>query len=386
MHLDRHTTRPRTAGIALIMVMVVVVVLSILAFGFAYSMKVETTLARHAMFSSELDWAGRAGVEVAKWVLAEESKGQNAMFDSLRNKWAGGPGESNSPLAEIDLKNYPLYRPDGSLMATLSIEIIDNDRKFNINSADELRIRQALTMIGVDSGAFTTITSSILDWRDPNKMPGNDGAESEYYEAQNPSYFAKDGPLDDITELLLIKGITPAMFWGSSGSGANVVLNRPQGARRSHFDEPTYAVGLNDLFTCLSSRLVNINTASSTVLQMAFPEFEESIANAIIRERSGPDGAPGTDDDTPFRTAGELMIRVPELASLVGPAPVAQPGQPGQPGAMPAAAQLASSFTTRSLVFEVRVKASIGSTKRDYVGILRRNNAKDIQTLNLYWK
>ncbi len=364
--------RPREAGIALIMVLVVVVVLSILAFGFAYSMKVETTLARHAMFSSELDWAGRSGIEVAKWILSEESKGQNAIFDSLRNKWAGGPGDSNSPISEIDLKNYPLYRPDGSLFANLSIEIVDNDRKFNINTADETRIKQALTLIGVDAGAFTAITSSILDWRDADKSPHMGGAETEYYEAQSPSYFCKDGPFDEITELLLVKGVTPAMFWGAKGSGAAVVMNRPQGARSSHFDEPTYAVGLNDVFTCLSSRLVNVNTASATVFQMMFPEFDTTIADAIIRERSGPDGAPGTDDDTPFRTASEVMGRVRELAML---------------GQNPAAAQqLASSFTTRSLVFEVRVKASIGNTKRDYVGILRRNNAKDIQTLNLYWK
>jgi len=355
------------------MVMVVIVVLSILAFGFAYSMKVETTLARHASFSSELDWAGRSGVEIAKWVLAEESKGQNAMFDSLRNKWAGGPGESNSPLAEIDLKNYPLYRPDGTLFATLSIEIVDLDRKFNINVADEIVIKQALTLIGVDAGAFTTITSSIIDWRDQDKNPHMGGAESEYYEAQNPPYFCKDGPLDDISELLLVKGVTPAMFWGSSGTGAAVVMNRQQGGRRSQFDaEPTYAVGLNDLFTCISSRQVNINTASATVLQMIFPEFDTTIAEAIIRERSGPDGAPGTDDDTPFRSATELGVRVRELA------PLAQ-----NPAVMQGLSRMT---TTRSLVFEVRVKASIASTTRNYVGILRRNSPKDIQTLNLYWK
>lgn len=381
--------------------MVVIVVLSILAFGFAYSMKVETTLARHASFSSELDWAGRSGIEVAKWVLAEESKGQNATFDSLRNKWAGGPGESNSPLAAIDLKNYPLYRPDGTLFANLSIDIVDLDRKFNINVSDEIILKQALTVIGVDSGAFTTITSSILDWRDPDKHPHMEGAENEYYEAQSPPYFCKDGPLDDITELLLIKGISPAMFWGSGGTGAAVVMNRPQGARRSQFDEePTYAVGLNDLFACLSSRKVNINTASATVLQV-IPEIDATIAEAIVRERSGLDGAPGTDDDTPFRGIAEVPIRVRELQMMypTGPYPtppgataqnpnLQNPSAPGTNPQMPPMMQqgLARWFDTRSLVFEVRVKVSIASTSRNYVGILRRNNPKDIQTLNLYWK
>src|SRR2546422_11443123 len=115
--------RPSESGIALIIVLIVIVVLGILAGGFAYSMKVETTLARHASFSSELDWMGRSGVEVAKWVLAQGSQGPNAQFDSLKQKWAGGPGETNDAMAEIDLKNYTLGK------GTLSIDIKDLDRK-----------------------------------------------------------------------------------------------------------------------------------------------------------------------------------------------------------------------------------------------------------------
>ena len=68
----------------------------------------------------------------------------------------------------------------------------------------------------------------------------------------------------------------------------------------------------------------------------------------------------------------ELVVRVREL-QMLGQNPQVMQG-------------LGQSLTTRSLVFEVRVKASIASTTRNYVGILRRNNPKDIQTLNLYWK
>ena len=42
----------KQSGIALIVVLIVIVVLGILAGGFAYTMRVETTLARRASFSS----------------------------------------------------------------------------------------------------------------------------------------------------------------------------------------------------------------------------------------------------------------------------------------------------------------------------------------------
>src|SRR5215472_8822434 len=53
-------------AIALIIVMICIFVLTILAGGFAYSMKVETRLARNANSEVELEWLGRSGVECAR--------------------------------------------------------------------------------------------------------------------------------------------------------------------------------------------------------------------------------------------------------------------------------------------------------------------------------
>jgi hypothetical protein len=156
------------------------------------------------------------------------------------------------------------------------------------------------------------------------------------------------------------------MYWGSSGVGMPAVLNRPNPAQKSQFDEPTYAVGLSELFTPLSGRLVNINTASATALQI-FPDIDANIAQAILTARSGPDGADGTEDDTPFRSPQEIG-RVPGLSN---------------PLALQA---LTRYFTVRSLVFEAHISIDMRGTKREYIALLRRNGPKDIQTLNLYWK
>lgn len=349
----------KESGIALIMVLIMTVVLAILAGGFAYSMKVETTLARRASFSSELDWMGRSGIEVAKWILIQSSTGPNAQVDSLKQKWAGGPGETNDILAGIDLKNYPIGN------GYVSIDIKDMDRKFNINVANEIILRQAMTLIGIDAAVGATVENSILDWRDPDSNTHPGGTESSTYEAYDPPYFAKDGPIDDISELLLVRGVTPNMFWGSVGGGGPQIFNRGVSGRRSAFEEePTYAVGLVELFTPVSSRAVNINTASANVLQL-FPEIDANIAQAIIQRRAGPDGQDGTDDDMPFRA-------VQELATV----------------AAPNAAQMAQNpfFTVRSQCFEIHVTANVGGTQREYIAIVRRNNARDVPTLNLHWK
>ena len=358
-------TAQHRSGIALIIVLLVVVVLGILAGGFAYSMKVETTLARHATFRSDIDWAGRGAIEAAKWVLANSMIGPQGQADSLKAKWAGGPGETNSILADVDLKNYRFVELVFPCDAVMAIDMKDLDRKFNINMADEIILRQAMTLIGVDASASSSIIGSILDWRDTDGNTHQSGTESEYYETLDPPYYAKDGWIDDMSELLLVRGVTPAMYWGSSGGGMPAVMNRPVGGLKSHFEEPTYAVGLNDMFTPISSRFVNVNTASATVLQI-FPDIDEMLAQAIIARRAGLDGQDGTEDDTPFRSPGEI-------ATVAGLNPVAVQA-------------FQRYFTVRSLCFEVHVDVDFRGTKREYVALLRRNSPKDIQTMNLYWK
>jgi len=352
------------SGIALIMVMLIIVVLAILASGFAYTMRVETKLARNASFDSELEWMGRSGIELARYVLAQEGQGPAGQFDSLKQKWAGGPGETNSPVAGIPLDNYELG------MGSISVKIVDCDRKFNINKADATILREGLTLIGVDAGSFATIVDSILVWRDPLGRPQPSGSGSEYYQTMSPPYFAKNGPMDDMSELLLVHGVTPEMYWGSAAAGHMAGVNKPQRTSRSRFEEPIYEIGLIDLFTTTSGPAVNINTASAKVLQI-LPGMQENMAQAIISGpggRAGPDGQEGTDDDTPFRSIQELA-RIPEI------------------GAYPNLIQMMSQyFSVRSLCFEATVQARIGNFTRTYVALLRRASPRDIQVMSLYWK
>ena len=206
-------TRHNSDGIALIMVMCAIVVLSILAAAFAYSIKVETRLAQNADSEEQLLWLGTSGVQRACWILSQHPPGEP--YDSLNQKWAGGSGslaESNSVLSSVSLDNYPVG--DG----TVSIKIIDLERKVNINTANAMTIQQALTLMGVDASDISVVSDSILDWIGPAGPPRVAGAESDYYQGLAVPYYAKNAPIDDLSELLLVKGVTPEMYWGSNST------------------------------------------------------------------------------------------------------------------------------------------------------------------------
>jgi len=350
-----------SGGIALIIVMIVIIVLGILAGGFAYSMRVETTLARRANSEPDLEWLGRSGVEMARYILAQQMTVPNEPYDSLNQKWAGGPGSiysmTNEVLSRISLENNELGK------GHFSIKIFDQERKFNINVASENILQQALLLVGIDPASSSTIVDSILDWRDPDDDPHLNGTESDYYLRLDPPYVAKNAPIDDLSELLLVQGITPEIYWGSRG--ADVRVSRFQTVSPAlplSGELLSHQVGLADLFTSISGRLINANTASAWVLQLV-PGIDENIAATIIRERSGPDGVDGTEDDIPFRSPQEIPM----------------------PGAGPqSAARLNSLFTVRSATFRVEVDAEVGQIRKQFIALLRRNGARDIQMLYMH--
>ena len=354
----------RRSGIALIIVMLVIMVLGILAGGFAFSMKVETKLAQNSGFEGDLEWLGRSGVELARYVLTEELNVPAEPWDSLNQKWAGGPMGTNEVLNAVSLENNELGP------GVFSIKIIDLERKVNINLINEISIailQQALNLAGAEPPDIPTISDSFLDWVDLDENPHMSGSESADYIARpNPGYapyMAKNGPIDDLSELLLIRGVTPEIFFGPSGAGLGMP-SRPRMAPSMPFANGPQlggTVGLVDLFTPISSGMININTAGPDVLQL-MPGIDASLAQAIVTARSGLDGVEGNEDDMPFRTATELM------------------NVPGMPPAV--VQQSTGMFITRSLTFEVIVDARVGHYRRQYIGVLRRNPAnRDVQTL-----
>jgi general secretion pathway protein K len=283
-------------------------------------------------------------------------------YDSLNQIWAGGPGamaETNSVLAGISLDNFPVG--DG----TVSLKIIDLERYANINTANAAVLQQALTLINVDADDISVVSDSIQDWRSPAAPPRVAGAESDYYQGLTPPYYAKNAPIDDLSELLLVKGVTPEMYYGGSSSN-NPAPQRPKlGFGTAPNQAPDYPFGLTNFFTAVSSGRINLNTADTNVLQL-IPGVDATIADAIIQQRSGPDGVDGTEDDTPFQNAAGALQSA---------------------GLNPANAnQAANLLTTRSSTFKVLVTARIGDETREFTAIILRNTGTDVQVVGFYWK
>ena len=365
-------------GIDLVLVMVVILAFGVLAASYAFSMKVEVKLAANTTRDPDMEWLGRSGIELARFVLAEKMQiPMEGQFDALSQMWAGGPLGTNEVLMGISMRNVPLG--DGMI----SVRIKDLERKININIADEPLLHTTMQVMGVDPFAAGVIVDSILDWVDPDLEPRLNGADGEAYLVEPnppfPPYLTNNGPIDHITELLLIRGIEPSLYywlgWGAIGAppeplGMPPMMDWPPGLGGMPGFRPLPeqgpdlgSAGLRDLFTPIGGARVNVNTASEAVLSL-IPGLDPMLAREIVMTRRGFDGLDGTEDDLPF-------MRIQDLGAV--------------PGMLPELISILNRYcTVRSSSFEVEVDTQLGDYRKTYLATLVRLGSRDVIVLNFY--
>src|SRR5262245_2158687 len=140
---------PRREGIALIIVMLLMMALLVIAGVFAHAIKVETKLTNNSRSEADLEWLGRSGVEMARWILAGQKRLPSASrWDSLDQFWAGGPGPVDDPdyeFAGMSLENIEMGP------GRFTLHIIDQERKININNVDERLMDRAIAQVSADA-------------------------------------------------------------------------------------------------------------------------------------------------------------------------------------------------------------------------------------------
>ena len=100
------------------------------------------------------------------------------------------------------------------------VEIIPESAKLNVNSTPPSQLQSLLLALGVEAQRAQSITEAIVDWRTPSPDGAFTGFD-QYYLSLTPSFRATHASLEEIEELLLIRGITPELFYGGYSRDAD---------------------------------------------------------------------------------------------------------------------------------------------------------------------
>jgi general secretion pathway protein K len=210
-------------------------------------------------------------------IEAEQARflAQGALEQALFAMKTGLPGPDGRPLYDPE-KGYMqfefqtgearvTFRPEGSLL--------------NVNGAAPEQLRTLLQAAGADERQAAEITAAVIDWRAP-RASDVPTAFDRYYASLAPPYRAAHGFFTRLEQLLLVKGMTPELFYG--------VMERDDEGRLVRRG------GLNRLLTAQGAfGQPSLNDSPYEVLLVA-PGMRPEQARAIVegrRRRPDPQNA-----------------------------------------------------------------------------------------------
>ena len=225
----------------------------------------------------------RSALQYALLVLERD---ESATVDSLSEAWADSPGIFNEH--ELAGGTFHLFsqEPSGEKRDGLT----DEERHLSLNTTPADILERLFERVGgLPPDEAHQAAVSVEDWRDADSNPHDGGAEGFYYRARSAPYDCKDGPFENVEELLLIRGMTPAAYQRVA-----------------------------PYVTVYGSGFLNLNTASPQVLDAL--GLSEAGVNGLLAFRAGEDGQAGTGDERRLVSTETLES---ELGSFVPKADLA---------------------------------------------------------------
>jgi type II secretory pathway component PulK len=207
-------------GLVLILVLVVIAMLSLGAYAFTELMLVHHEAAivtgRQAQSRSLVD-SGVTAVQLFLSLPEADRLDAGGLFDNP-TRMAGV-----MVLPEDDPKlrgSYSVLSPSIDSQGTVTgirHGLEDESTRLNLHVLlilDKQVAGSGRTLLMGLPGMTEDVADSILDWMDPDDEPRELGCEVEYYSTLTPAYGCKNGPVDTVEELLLVRGVTPQMLFG----------------------------------------------------------------------------------------------------------------------------------------------------------------------------
>jgi general secretion pathway protein K len=271
------------------MVLWVVTVLSVIVLEFCFAMRTEVNITNHYKEELQLYALAEGGVQRA---VVELIYKHDARVQQMRKNLK--PEEVPPEKMEWVTDGRPYLLPFDQ--GVCEVKVMSEAGKININVISESTLRKIIGNLGLEAEEKDVVVDSILDWRDPDDFYRVNGAENDYYQFLKEPYYCKNGNLDSIEELLLIRGVTPVLFYGRKG-----IKKEGEGGKADR-------IGLKDIFSIYATgEQIDINSATPIVLRFVLG-IPREVSQLIMKAR----------EEKRFEHQQDLLQRVPELSPFMG--------------------------------------------------------------------
>jgi len=263
--------RKSERGVALLAVLLGIALMTLIVVDFAMTSGLGFVSASNQANELRATYLARSGINIGLGLLAADARSK-AMSQSVTQT----PCES---LQDVWAMPFPPTPLEGGVV---TLSIVDEDRKLNINSMIQngapnqlamLRMQRLFTILDVN----VDLVQGIIDWINPEGA--NSGGGGDYYLGLTPPYQPRYGPMPTIGDLQMVKGFNEEVF------------NR-----------------VSPFLTAAPVTAVNINTAAPQVIASLEPELmeDQKTVAQILEARA----------IRPFSNPSDLPDEVPGVATF----------------------------------------------------------------------
>lgn len=200
--------RSHRQGFALVSVLWLAAMLAILALGYASTARLKAVSLKNGGLMQE-DVVALPG-------LIERGRMEYQKFELNEGIFRRQEPMENI-LGEDQTLWFPRYEPFEAALGDerYGVRILNETGKLNVNTLSFGRLMQLLDAMGLEHDQAQPLANAIADWIDKDDGVRIDGAESDYYLGLDTPYLCKNGEIESIEELLLVKHVTPELFYGT---------------------------------------------------------------------------------------------------------------------------------------------------------------------------
>ena len=191
-------------GIALFLVLWVLTLLSVIVGEFCFAMRTEVNITRNFKEETQAYYIAEAGLNKAIAGLIKNEP----VIQKVKVVESGEEDKEISWRVGMDIQAVPFGQ------GQFDVKIGNESGKVNINRANRAFLKILLGRFDLEDSDKDVIVDSILDWRDKDRFHRLNGAEDDYYRSLPTPYDCKDDDFESVEELLMVKGITPEIFYG----------------------------------------------------------------------------------------------------------------------------------------------------------------------------
>ena len=265
-------------GVALLLAVVITGIIVAMGLHFNISMRDDLIASSRTGKGVKAGAIARSGVHIALAALYEDAiQGE---IDTLKEPWARAQALRLYSGALFEEGSCDLVITD--LCGRININrLIDSTGKPDPKQRAVLERLMNHKAFGTDNQSVSDLLDALIDWLDEDDQITGFGAENSYYLSLAAPYQCKNGRMDSLDELLLVRGMTKELYYGTN-------------------EKP----GIAGFLAIYGDGRININTAPPEVLYALSDQMDYEAAERMAKYRTLEDN--GLDEITWYKNVSGM--------------------------------------------------------------------------------